>query len=193
MFCFCVLPWCPPQGVLYQPTTLMEGVTVCRPCAAKWISPPTATFSSHRGRALGFGGSTNVVLQTVVSKCFPQALKAAETRHTGSVCRPPPSPPGAQGRCAAPLPLSRHTGSVCCHPLSLPAHRVGVPSPSISPLHRNWPTGPQFLDFRRPPSVHMVDEDFFFYCRLGVLTVLCPSPSRLSPSLLASRCHPLAQ
>ena len=76
---------CPQcRGVLYKPTTLMCGTTLCTPCVPKWKSPPGATFTTGVGAGLGYGQSTNTVLTNILGMCMPLASKAAGVRQEGN-------------------------------------------------------------------------------------------------------------
>ena len=63
------------KAILFEPTTLGDGITVCKPCVSKLPSCP-----SH-GRQLGFGTCVNVVLSTIASAVAPDACEAASERH----------------------------------------------------------------------------------------------------------------
>lgn len=72
------------RGMLYVPTTLLDGTTVCTPCASKWAPSASAAFDAQVGADIGFGTNVNRVLSQVLTKCFPSAVTAAALRQEGT-------------------------------------------------------------------------------------------------------------
>eukprot|EP00971_Amphidinium_carterae_P013400 264334-Amphidinium_carterae.1 len=75
-------------SVLFEPITLEDGETVCRPCVQRYRD--ARGLSSQQSRlptwastpdSLGFGASTTLVLAALIDRCSPQAVKAASLRH----------------------------------------------------------------------------------------------------------------
>ena len=66
------------SAVLFQPVTLGDGRTVCKPCVRKVASRLNGEVQA------GFGGSTNTVLDALSQACLPGGHSAAAERQEGN-------------------------------------------------------------------------------------------------------------
>eukprot|EP00434_Breviolum_minutum_P018605 symbB.v1.2.016413.t1/scaffold1249.1/size128929/7 len=75
------------ESLLFEPTTLEDGSTVCRPCVKKRrLSTPAARAELWGGSApgLGFGTAANVILTDLLERCPAEQAAAAEARQRGN-------------------------------------------------------------------------------------------------------------
>eukprot|EP00435_Cladocopium_sp_Y103_P046935 s758_g13.t1 len=78
------------ESLLFEPTTLEDGFTVCRPCVKKRrLATPESTCGANlpwggTAPALGFGSATNVILSDLLSRCPEAQTQAAEARQRGN-------------------------------------------------------------------------------------------------------------
>lgn len=72
-------------SLLFEPTTLEDGTTVCRPCVSKYREGHLySTWTTSTLPNLGhfrFPGEANVVLTELTQRCAPKAHAAAASRH----------------------------------------------------------------------------------------------------------------
>lgn len=79
------------RSLLFNPTTLEDGVTVCQACVRKYRDSLKSVKNSSCSRSLpswvqtpdkiGFGQSVNLILSDLTESCCPKAHTAAQCRH----------------------------------------------------------------------------------------------------------------
>ena len=70
------------SAVLFAPTTLGDGRTVCGPCVAKVRAVDDQRGDT--GLSAGFGAAPNVVLDALTQACLPTGHRAAQLRQQGN-------------------------------------------------------------------------------------------------------------
>ncbi|CAK9034819.1 unnamed protein product [Durusdinium trenchii] len=71
------------ESLLFEPTTLEDGLTVCRPCVKKRRLAQALPEPENKEK-LGFGSAANVILSDLLGRCPPALAEAAQARQQGN-------------------------------------------------------------------------------------------------------------